>query len=499
MAPAPRDLAKREVIFVAIMLAIFMVSIEATIVATALPTIVGDLGGLRYFSWVFGAYLLTQAISIPIYGRLADFFGRKPLLISAVVIFLLGSTLSGFAHSMPALILFRGLQGIGAGGVQPVATTIVGDMYFGQARARVQGILSSLWAFAAVAGPLLGAFIVQHVGWPVIFWINVPIGIACIGVFTRVYTEKLERIAHTIDYTGSALLAVGIGTLMFVLVNAGNMATAVAIPLAIFAIAVLAVLLVQQTRTSEPMMPLFLYRIRVIRVANFGNFFIGAMIMGVSAFMPTFVQGAMGRSAVVAGLVLGSLFIGWTPGSILGAQLQLRTSYRFTAICGSLAVLAGAGLLVTLRGDSHIAHAAAGVIALGLGFGLINSVFVIATQSAVGWEQRGAATSSNIFLRQIGQALGSAGFGAIFNIGIYTSIPDAGNVVAALMDPAKRALIAPLDLARDTGAIALSLHDVYLILSALAVIEFGLVLTLPSKARPPHAQPIETAQGVRRA
>lgn len=491
-----RRFATREVVFGAMMLAIFMVSIEATIVATAMPTIVGDLGGLRYFSWVFGAYLLTQAVTIPIYGRLADFFGRKPLLIAAIVVFLIGSTLSGFAHDMLALILFRGLQGIGAGGVQPVAITIVGDMYAGQARARAQGVLSSLWAFAAVAGPLLGAFIVQHVGWPVIFWINVPFGIACIVVMLRAYREQLERIAHKIDYIGSALLAVGIGTLMFVLVNSGNMAAGIAIPLAVFSLVTLGVLLVHEMRTAEPMMPLFLYRIRTIAISNFGNFCIGAMMMGVSAFMPTFAQGAMGESAVVAGLILGSLFIGWTPGSIIGAQLQLRTSYRFTAIAGAIPALIGAALLATLRVDSSVGHTVAGVITLGFGFGMINSVFVISTQASVGWDQRGAATSSNIFLRQIGQALGSATFGAIFNIGIYSSIPDAGNAVAALMDPVKRAMLAPLDLARGAGAIAASLHDVYLILFGLAVVEFGLILALPSKMRPPHAKPIATAQGV---
>jgi EmrB/QacA subfamily drug resistance transporter len=494
-----RRIAPREVVFIAMMLAIFMVSIEATIVATAMPTIVGDLGGLRYFSWVFGAYLLTQAVTIPIYGRLADFFGRKALLISAIVVFLIGSTLSGLAHDMLALILFRGLQGIGAGGVQPVAITIVGDMYVGRERARVQGILSSMWAFAAVIGPLLGAFLVQHIGWPVIFWINVPFGIGCIAVLLRAYRENVDRIAHKIDYAGATLLALGIGTLMFVLVNSGNMPIALALPLAVFAVVALGLLIVHEMRADEPMMPLFLYRIRVIKVANFGNFCIGAMIMGVSAFMPTYVQGAMGESAVVAGLVLGSMFIGWTPGSIIGAQLQLRTSYRFTAIAGSIPILIGSLLLVTLRSDSSIAHAAAGVIALGLGFGLVNSVFVIATQSAVGWDQRGAATSSNQFLRQIGQAIGSAAFGAIFNIGVYSRIPDAGNTVAALMDPVKRALLAPLDVARDAHAIALSLHDVYVILCCLAVVEFVLVLTLPSKARPPHATPIATAQGVRSA
>jgi EmrB/QacA subfamily drug resistance transporter len=498
-ASPARRIATREVVFFAIMLAIFMVSIEATIVATAMPTIVGDLGGLRYFSWVFGAYLLTQAVTIPIYGRLADFFGRKALLISAITVFLIGSVLSGFAHDMLALILFRALQGIGAGGVQPVATTIVGDMYFGHERARVQGILSSMWALAAVIGPLLGGFLVQHFGWPVIFWINVPFGIACVAVLLRSFNEQVERVAHAIDYIGSLLLAIGIGTLMFVLVNAGNMALGIALPLAAFAFLVLGLLLVHESRTAEPMMPLFLYRIPVIAIANFGNFCMGAMLMGISAFMPTFVQGAMGRTTVVAGLVLGSIFVAWMFGSIGGAQLQLRTSYRFTAICGAVPLLIGAGLLATLRGDSSVAHAVAGVMFIGLGFGLINSVFVISTQSAVGWDQRGAATSSNIFLRQIGQALGTAAFGAIFNIGIYNSIPDAGNAVAALMDPVKRALLAPADVARHANAISVSLHYVFVILFGLAVLEFALVLALPSKMRPPHSRPDEAAQGVRSA
>src|ERR1700733_3555674 len=211
----------RTIVFSAMLLAIFIVAVEATIVATALPTIVGDLGGLRYFSWVFGAYLLTQAVTIPIYGRLADFFGRKALLVVSILIFLTGSILCGFAHSMIALILFRALQGIGAGGVQPVATTIVGALYVGRDRARVQGYLSITWTFAAVIGPLLGAFLIQRFGWPIIFWINVPVGLACIAVMVRVYHETIARVAHQIDYAGSLMLAIGVGTLMFVLVMAG--------------------------------------------------------------------------------------------------------------------------------------------------------------------------------------------------------------------------------------------------------------------------------------
>jgi len=482
-------LAQREVIFVAMVLAIFMVSVEATIVATAMPTIVGDLGGLRYFSWVFGAYLLTQAVSIPIYGRLADFFGRKRLLTIAIVVFLTGSILSGFARSMLQLILFRALQGIGGGGVQPVAQTIVGDHYSGRERARVQAILSSTWAFAALIGPLLGAFLIGHIGWQSIFWINVPVGILCIAIMQRVFHEKVTPVAHTIDYAGSLLLAAGVGTLMFVLVMLGNIAPTAAIALGLVSLALLALLLWHELRTSEPMMPLFLYKIRLIAVANAGNFAIGAMLMGISAFLPTFVQGAMHQSAVAGGVVLGSIFFGWTAGSIGGARLMLRTSYRFTAFCGALPMIAGSVLLALLTAGSSLAQAFAGVTLMGLGIGLINSVYIVSTQAAVGWDLRGAATSSNIFLRQIGQAIGSAALGAVFNIGIYARIPNAGAVLARVMDPHVRATIPPLDLARDSDAIALSLHGVYLILTALTLVEFGITLALPPKLRPEHALP----------
>jgi EmrB/QacA subfamily drug resistance transporter len=489
----------RETVLIASILAIFMVSVEATIVATAMPTIVGDLGGLRYFSWVFGAYLLTQAVTIPIYGRLADFFGRKPLLFIAIGVFLTGSILSGFAHTMTELIVFRALQGIGAGGVQPLATTIVGDMYSGRERARVQAFLSTTWAFAAVIGPLLGAYLVQHVGWPSIFWINVPVGIACVAVVARTLKETITRVAHQIDYLGSVLLAAGVGTLMYVLVMAGELSIGASIALTLVAVVLIAALLVHETRAPEPMMPLFLYHIRVIVVGNFGNFCMGAMIMGISAFLPTFVQGAMGGSAVLAGSVLGSLFVAWTLGSIFGARLQIRTSYRTTALCGCVPLVVGTLLLATMNAESGIVHAFAAVSILGIGFGLTNSVFVISVQGAVGWEHRGAATSSNIFLRQIGQSIGSAAFGAIFNLGIYSRIPNAGASVGALMDPVKRALLAPATLAHDADAIAVALHYVYLIMLALAVAEVALVLALPGDQRPEQNAPANAPQGARSA
>jgi EmrB/QacA subfamily drug resistance transporter len=489
----------REVIFSAMILATFMVSVEATIVATAMPTIVADLGGLRFFSWVFGAYLLTQAVTIPIYGRLADFFGRKTLLIIGIAIFLTGSVLSGFAHNMFELILYRALQGIGAGGVQPVAVTIVGDLYTGHERARVQAFLSTTWAFSAVIGPLLGAFLVQHVGWPVIFWINVPVGIGCVAIVVRALHENVARVAHRIDYLGSLLLALGVGTLMYVLVMVGNMPGAVAGVLGGAAFVVLAWLIVHERRAPEPMMPLGLYRIRIIALANSGNFAIGAVMMGVSAFLPTYVQGAMGRSPVVAGAVLGVVFIGWTCGSISGARLMVRTSYRTTAISGSIPVVIGTLVLAAMHPGVTILWPIAGVFFLGVGFGTVNSVFVIATQAAVGWEMRGAATASNIFLRQLGQAIGATTFGAIFNLGIYARIPDAGNVVSRLLDPNRSGALSPAEIARDANAIGLSLHNVYVIIAGLAFVVLGLVLAIPPQLRPDHAKPAVEAQGVRPA
>ena len=213
------------------------------------------------------------------------------------------------------------------------------------------------------------------------------------------------------------------------------------------------------------------------------------MMMGISAFLPTYVQGAMGESAVLAGAVLGSIFVGWTTGSISGARIMMRTSYRTTALAGSVPMIVGSVLLATLGADSALAQAFAGVALMGLGFGLINSVFVISTQAAVGWELRGAATSSNLFLRQIGQAIGSAAFGAVFNIGIYTRIPDAGTVVGQLMNARTRAMLAPLDRAHDAAAVAQSLHGVYLILAGLALVEFCIILALPPNTRPEHAKP----------
>lgn len=470
-------------IFFAACLAVFMVSVEATIVATAIPTIVGDLGGLRLFSWVFGIYFLTQAVTIPIYGRMADLYGRKKLIVISISLFLIGSILSGFAHDMIMLIIYRGLQGLGAGGVMPLAITIVGDIYTGHARARVQGYLSSVWGISAVSGPLLGAFLIQHAGWPTIFWINVPFGIVCIFVILRYFDERIAHKTHRIDYLGSLLLAAGAGTLMFVLVMLGNLPTPLVVSLSVIGTILIALLIVHELRTPEPMLPVRLYVIRIIGVSNAGNFAMGALSMGITAFLPTYVQGSMGLSAVMAGATLGITSASWTCGSLIASRLMSRTSYRATAVAGGVLLVFGSGFLITLQPGLGISWALAGGMILGLGFGFVNLVFTVTTQAAVGWDQRGAATASNQFMRQLGASVGTAAFGAVFNLRLYARVPDAGDVIARMMDPLKRGSLSPADVQRYATAIAASLHGIYVILGVLGVIVLALALAVPADLR----------------
>ena len=258
VAQAPS--ARRTLVLAACLMATFMAAVESSIVATAMPTIVADLGGFNLFSWVFAVYLLTQAVSIPVYGRLADIYGRKKVFYFGAGLFLVGSTLCGFAGNMVALILFRALQGFGAGGVQPIATTILGDIYTPTERAHVQGLVSSVFGVAAVLGPLLGAFLVEQVSWQLVFWVNLPIGVAAIVMIATFLTEPTEHHPRRIDYLGSLLLMVAITALMLVLVQGGSLSHATLAIVGAIAIAALVALAVHESSTPEPMLPLDLWR-----------------------------------------------------------------------------------------------------------------------------------------------------------------------------------------------------------------------------------------------
>jgi EmrB/QacA subfamily drug resistance transporter len=492
--PSARDrlstetLPGRGLVLAAAMMAIVLTATEGSIVATAMPTIVADLGGFHLFSWAFAAFLLTQAVSIPIYGRLADLYGRKPVFFAGTSLFLVASLLCGLASGMAPFIIFRALQGAGAGAIQPIATTIVGDIYTPAERARVQGYLSGVFGIAALFGPPLGAFLVEHVSWSFVFWINLPIGAVSFVMLSLFLPERREVRQRQTDYAGSALLTLGAGALMLVLIEAQSLGEVTIIVLTAGGALALIALAANEKRSAEPIFPAALWRNRVIALGNLGGFTNGALIMAVGGYLPTYVQGAMGGSVLSAGLVLGASSISWAFASFAAGRLMVRTSYRLAAVIGGLSLVAGSLVLVTLEPGSALSWAATGSFVIGIGMGFCNTAFVVAIQASVGWTERGVATSSYMFMRIVGQSVGAAVFGAVLNFGLSRYAPEGGDLVNRLLDPGLRHGLGSAELAHLSQAIASSLHLVYIIAGFAALITLALAFALPAALSPtrPH-------------
>jgi EmrB/QacA subfamily drug resistance transporter len=479
------------------MMAIFMSAVEATIVATAMPTIVSELGGFHLFSWVFAAYLLAQAVSTPVYGRLADLYGRKRMFFIGASVFLIGSAACGFTWvfnmwsvsrafgwGMAALVVFRIFQGMGAGSLQSMATTIVGDIYPAAERARVQGWLSGVWGIAAIAGPALGAFIVQHLHWSFVFWINLPIGVIAIAILLRYLDEHVQPRAHQINLMGAVLLMLGIGAILMPAIQAQYLNAATTTALLVIGVIALVLLAIGERRASEPILPYKLWRSRIMAASNSGSLAIGMLLMCVVAFLPTYVEAVMGRSAIYAGAAVATQSVSWSCGSIISSRIMAFSSYRTTGVIGALSLIAGTALLIALDRDSTFWWLLPAALLVGLGMGFCNQTFLLSVQGSVGWDKRGAATSSFLFLRTIGQALGAALGGAILNFGVAHHVPEAGDVMGGLFDPARRASLGADMVARLSDAIAASLHYVYVIAGTLAVLTLIVTMLLPARLGP---------------
>jgi EmrB/QacA subfamily drug resistance transporter len=483
-AETAEDLLRRRLITAACMMAIFMAAVEGTIVATAMPTIVAELGGFRLFSWVFTAYFLAQAVTTPIYGRLADLFGRKRVFFVGSCVFLIGSMACGLTSAMIPLIAFRTLQGLGAGAIQSIATTIIGDIYAPADRARLQGWLSSVWGLAAVIGPVLGAFIVEHLHWAYVFWINLPIGIVAIAILAIFLQEHIKPRQHHIDYAGSALLMLGVGAIMMVVVQADALDRPVVATLLIAGTLALILLAVNERRSREPIVPFALLRNRIIAAGNLGGLAIGALLTCVVGFLPTYVQGAMGRSPTTTGIVIAVLSVVWASASIVAGRLMVRTSYRLTGAIGALALIFGCAILVALDESNSLTLVNSGAVLIGVGMGFCNTTFLVSVQASVGWSERGAATSSVLFMRTIGQALGAGIAGAILNFSLARTAPAAGETLNQLLAPSLRAGLDPQKIDQLSHAIASSLHEVYVIAAVLAALTLALVALLPAGVSP---------------
>jgi EmrB/QacA subfamily drug resistance transporter len=474
----------RPLVIAAIMASMAMVAIEATIVSTVMPQIATSLGGLHLYSWVFASFLLAQTAMTVVFGKLSDIFGRRPVMFVGIAIFLLGSVLAGFAWSMPAMIFFRLVQGIGAGAIQPVAMTIVGDLYSVRERGKVQGYLASVWAVAAVLGPMLGALIVQKLSWAWIFWINIPIGLLAAVGFWMFLHEAPSLRRSSIDLLGALLFTVGIAALMIALTEfgVGHDASALAWAVGFVAAAVLFVL--QERRAPDPMVSFRLWGARMIATVNAASMLLGMALIGITTFLPMYVLVVLGRSPVVAGLALTMVMLGWP----LGATLTSRTFHRVglwrMVFLGSVLMPLGALAFAMLRPDSSPVLAGIGSFVIGLGMGVVSLSSLILIQEAVELPQRGVATASNLFARNLGSALGAAFFGAIFNFGL--SRANGGTIMSEeqlhrLLQGTQGGSVASLADVGMRTAMASSLQFTFLMMLVVAMGIVVLALVLPRR------------------
>lgn len=412
---------ERKLILIGVLLATFLAAIEGTVTGPAGPAIVGEFQGIQWLSWIFTAYLLAMAVTTPIFGKLSDLIGRKPVFVGGAAVFLLGSLLCGISQSMEQLILFRGIQGMGAGALIPMTFTIIGDIYSIKERAKTQGLLSSVWGISSLIGPLLGGYVVDYLSWRWVFVFNLPFGLLSILFIIRYLKEEKVRRKTKIDVAGVLLFAAGVGALLFGLTAGGqNLAWTSPLLLGILGAAVLllAVFLFVERRAPEPMLPLSLFSIRNIAVSTGANLLVSTLIIGLSTYVPLWVQGVFGESAALSGLLLAPMSVGWTLGSIAGGRMILRAGSRRTGMLGLALIAVGAVGLTLMTADSSQQLLLCLMLFCGVGFGYASTVFTIIAQSSVEHEQRGASTALNTFTRSLGQTVGVAIFGSWLNFSI---------------------------------------------------------------------------------
>lgn len=429
-APAPPiSLKRRRWITAGLLLGMSLGALEATVVSTAMPTVIATLGGLSHYSWVFSAYLLTSTASVPIWGRLSDLYGRRRMYLTGIAIFLTGSVFSGAATSMEMLIAARALQGLGTGAIIPLSMTIVGELYLLSERARSQALFSGVWGVASVAGPLVGGYITDALSWRWVFYINLPFGLVAAAVLMAAYPPKPRVEAVRVDWRGAALLFGGISALLIALGGDIGMA---AWWFGIAAVILLGVFVVVEHRASDPILPVDLLKTPLIARTLLVVFLVGMALFGAITFIPLFVQGVMGATATQAGQVLTPLFLGWVFMSVASAKLTVRLGYRRLAMTGSLLITLGFIGLTFVGADSSRSAVLTGGLFIGAGMGMSMLSLLLAVQHGVSREHLGLATSLQQFSRSVGGAVGVAGMGALVTRGLAgIAVPGGAEALAA--------------------------------------------------------------------
>jgi EmrB/QacA subfamily drug resistance transporter len=445
-----------------------MAAMGMTVVSTAMPTVVAELGGALHYAWVFTAYMLTSAVTVPIYGKLADLHGRKPVMLVAMALFLFGSMASGQARTMTQLIVFRGIQGVGAGGMQPMALTIVGDIFKIEERAKMQGVFGAVWGIAGLVGPLLGGLIVATFSWRWVFYVNVPFGLVSAAVLTFSLVETVEKRKHGLDVAGALLLTAAV---MALLLGADGELPWLLLP----ASAVLtAAFLYVEKRAKEPLLPLQLFAQRMLATSSALSALAGGAMVGLVTFVPLYAQGVLGATPTEAGTTIATMAVAWPIASAVSGRLIARVGFKGLVRVGFAFTASGSLWLALSMGSS--AGASAGTLRIaaalfGIGMGLANTPLVIAVQSSVTFSQRGVATASTMFFRNIGGTVAVGAMGVVLAHALLSGAArqvGGADLVARILGPDRRN-VEPSVLASISGDLARGLGAVLWIVTGLAV------------------------------
>ncbi|WP_176545088.1 MDR family MFS transporter [Bacillus sp. AFS041924] len=464
----------RKLVTIGLLVAVTLSAIEGTIITTATPTITTELSGVKLMSWIFAAYMLAMTVTTPIYGKLSDLYGRKNLLMFGIILFIFGSVLCGFSQNMGQLILFRTIQGLGAGAALPLTMTVISDLYPYQERAKVQGFISAVWAVSSVIGPLVGGFFVDFISWRYIFFINFPFGIISIILFWKYYHQKIDRKnAISIDYLGSILFILSTLSALYALVVGGeqhNWTSPNLIFLFAFAIILFGLFLFVETRAKEPLLPLSLFKIRNLVVTYAAMFIAHALLISIEVYLPVYNQSVFGLSATESGLMLIPLSFAWTLGSFLSGRLIKKMKAKSIILLGAFLCIIGA-LGMNFFHDSKVLLYPFNAF-LGLGFGLSFPIYMILISSAVEMNQRGIAIAANSFLNTFSQTISVAVLGTIFTIKA-SEILNGHKLVLSAQNQAKHL--------STVKAVTAGFEMITLFMVVFSIITFIFVFFLPSE------------------
>jgi EmrB/QacA subfamily drug resistance transporter len=471
--PSPVRETNRKLTTAAVLLSLFMAAMEATVVATAMPTVVADLGGVELYGWVGAVYLLGSTVAMPLYGKLADLYGRKPLMLAAIALFLIGSMASGVSQSMWQLIVFRALQALGAGGLQTLAFTVAGDIYTAEERAKIQGIFGAVWALAGMSGPFLGGVMVKYLSWRWVFYVNVPIGLFASALYVLFFRETFERRKVKLDLVGAALLSAAI---MALLLGASRVLPAVTIPLALVAGAAF---VWQESRAPEPVLPLALIRKKVIAHASLLGAALGASMLATVNYLPLYVQGVLGSTPTAAGATLAPMLIGWPLASAGAGWLLSRVSFRTLIVSGwALATVSSLALGWAVHTGASVDALRGSMFVFGLGMGLSSTPVILAVQQSVTWGERGTATATTTFFRTIGGSISVGSLGAVLAASLSGAVDK--DALSALMQPDHGKSLSPETFARISSHLAAGLGTIFVVIASIATLTFGASFFFPN-------------------